>query len=269
MKRLAAAWLAGLAFGSPAAEANPSFEALLERANRYTMYEWYPRHFSRGITEFTERGVRPATSQVLGLARAARARLYPHGRARYALALTRRILREVARRHGDWGGQWQSAMWAAEAGTAMLLVRDRLPRKVRLAVRQMGHRRGKPVHRLHRAVLPARRRNPLPGRHEGRGELVERAGARGRARLEPGSSQPSRMGAEQPRAARLLAGPAAGRPGSLPAAAAGRLERQQRLRRDEPRHRRHPDYAAAILRQTAFQAIPAALRDGACRERRC
>lgn len=128
---------AGLALLAPAAEAAPGFEALLQRANEYTLREWYPREFQGRLTDFGERGVRPAAGQALALATGARAGLYPPRHERRALAAARSVLAELARTHRSWGGQWQSALWASEAGLATLLVRDRLPSPLRLAVGRM------------------------------------------------------------------------------------------------------------------------------------
>jgi hypothetical protein len=132
VKRLVVPVAALLLLAAPPAQA--SFTKLLAQSNRYTMRVWYPH---RAIGGSSETAVRPAADQAFALAVGLRIGGYERATARRRRLAVRTILAELAGAHPNWGGRWQSALWASRMGLAVVLLRDELPRRVRTAVRRV------------------------------------------------------------------------------------------------------------------------------------
>ncbi len=125
------------AFDQPLpADANAlQMRRILANANRYALTTWYASLDVPRITTFDEWGVRPIASEAFALAVALRTNAYDEDSvgvpAWIAEASAHCLVVDLANTHlatleDGWGDHWQSALWAAYAGTAGWLLWDSL-----------------------------------------------------------------------------------------------------------------------------------------------
>jgi hypothetical protein len=234
------------ALAAPAVASAQSFGALLERSNRYATSDWYPR-WSAGALGSGETQIRTAASHAVALA--------VGGRPRVAGA----VMDRLARAEPAWGGQWQSPYWAAELGLAALVLGERVEpgtrRGVELAVRHEAER----VRAYDVAFF---RRDDViltPGDTK-----AEEDGWRAMVLGVAAALMPhdERSGAWR-RKQRAFVVAALARPQDTRGPYARLLQGGSNVNADftvtNHNVREHPDYAAAVLGETAFQLLPAAL----------
>jgi hypothetical protein len=237
------------ALAAPAEASAESFGSLLERSNRYAASDWYPR-WSAGTLGSGELAIRPAASHAVALA--------VGGRPRVAQA----VMDRLARAEPGWGGQWQSPYWAAELGLGALVLGERMKpaprRRVELAVRNEAARV------LAYDVAFFRRDGVIltPGDTKG-----EEDGWRAMVLAVATALMPhdERRGAWL-RKQRAFVVAALARPQDTRGPYARLLHGGSNVNSDftVTNHgvREHPDYAAAVLGETGFQLLPAALGGG-------
>ncbi|MEA2365823.1 MAG: hypothetical protein QOI32_1335 [Thermoleophilaceae bacterium] len=234
------------ALAMPAGAAAQSFGHLLATSNRYATADWYPR-WATGAAGTGEVDVRTAASHAVALALG--------DKRRVAAAVVDRL----ARAHPRWGGQWQSPYWAAELGLAALVLGDRTKPGTRLRVRRAVRAEAElllahdvPFFRLDGVIL-------TPGDTKAeedawRGMLLAVAAA-----LMPRDDH-RRAWLRKERAFVVAA---LARPQDTRGRYAHLLQGGSNVNADFTitNHgvREHPDYAAAVLGETGFQLLMAAL----------
>jgi hypothetical protein len=232
--------------GTPAVASAQSFGDLLARSNRQAMRDWYPA-WRAGDVGSSELAVRPAASHALALAVGGRA------------LPTARVLDRVARAQPHWGGQWQSAYWAAELGLAALVMEGDLDRGVLRRVRRAV---GAEANRFLGYEVPYLRRNGVvltPGDTKGEENAWQAMALRVAAALMPRD----RHRAAWLRKYRELVVSALARPRDTRGRYGRLLDGGSNVNSDftVTNHgiRANPDYAAAVLGETGFGLIVAAL----------
>jgi hypothetical protein len=234
------------ALAMPSVAGAQSFDDLLERSNRHAVRDWYP-DWRSGEVGSSELAVRPAASHALALAVGGQPRL------------AARVLDRLAQAQPRWGGQWQSAYWAAELGLAALLIEDGLDRgTLRRARRAVGAEADRfvgyevPYFRRHGVVL-------TPGDTKGEENAWQAMLLRVAAALRP--AHPHR--AAWRRKNRELVVSALARPQDTHGRYERLLDGGSNVNADftVTNHdvRDHPDYAAAVLGETGFQQLVGAL----------
>lgn len=116
--------------------------SILRNANKYALNTWWAnKGFAAQTATYLDFGgidetnIRGASSQAVSLAVSLKLGAYSESAtgvsAANAKAITLKLVRSLAYRHkkntaGGWGDQWQSALWAAQVGTAGWLLWDDL-----------------------------------------------------------------------------------------------------------------------------------------------
>ncbi|HEV7844817.1 MAG TPA: hypothetical protein VGO83_01050 [Thermoleophilaceae bacterium] len=238
--------VAAAVLGAPAVAGAQSFDGLLHRSNRQAVRDWYPG-WAAAAPGTGEVAVRTAASHAVALA--------VGGEDRVAAGVVDRL----ARTEAAWGGQWQSPYWAGELGLAALVLGNRAGRRTRARVRIAVRREAELL--LAHDVNFFRRDGVIltPGDTKGeedgwRGMLLSVAAA-----LMPRDAHRSAW----LRKNRAFVVAALARPQDTDGRYAVLLDGGSNVNADftvtNHNVREHPDYAAALLGETGFQLLTAAL----------
>lgn len=134
--------------GTPRTAAAELSSGVLSNATRYTVRTWFPARYGSQTGRYLDLGgtgeqnVRPPGGAALGLAVQLATDTYP-GDITAARDVAIRLVASLANGHaanrldGGWGSEWQSPLWAADAGTAGWLLWTDLAPEDRLLVERM------------------------------------------------------------------------------------------------------------------------------------